>query len=83
MLIVYFQNHQAKPLTGKVAHSRHAARSSVFLAVANRLHGTIRRVSHQSPGRMLLHHRGWGSRKARGDAESVPRAPPETPRYGP
>jgi hypothetical protein len=31
------------------------------------------------PSRTLLHHCGWGSRKACGDAESVPRAPPLDP----
>ena len=60
-----------------------APRSQVqcLLAVANRLNGTIRRAlirvrGKSSPCRMLLHHCGWGSRKARGDAESMPRAPP-------
>jgi len=34
----------------------------------------IRVRGKSSPCRMLLHHCGWGSRKARGDAESLQRA---------
>jgi len=70
--------------TGKVAHSRHAARSSVFWrwrtgSTAPPGEPLIRVWGKSSPCRMLFHHCGWGSRKARGDAESLLRARPRPP----